>query len=171
MKEYLVCEIAYSYGVYLHKARRFTEEEKEGLAEWFKNEGFVGIGKSTKLEHISWTDLGKILKDRKLDGSFSGCSNSAYIISEEEWNTLLELDEQKRAEKEKKKTEKLIAEYRQTVEQCERQEKLYTREEAAEKYRNYNRLFNEGGEGYVPHFYTVEEYEFAKARLSELLKE
>lgn len=123
-----------------------------------------------KVDRKPWTDIGKILKDRSLDGSFRGCSNSAYIISEEEWKALIELNEQKRAEKEKKKTERLIAEYRQTVEQCERQKKLYTREEAAEKYRDYNRLFNEGGEGYVPHFYTIEEYEFAKAGLSELLK-
>lgn len=169
MKEYLICEVAYSYGIYLHKARRFTEEEKEGLAEWFKNEGFVGIGKSTKLEHISWTDIGEILKDRKADGSFSGCSNSAYIISEDEWKALIELNEKKREEKEKKKIEKSIAGYKQTIEQCEKQGKLYTKEEAAEKYRDYNRLCNEGGEGYVPHFYTIEEYEFAKAGLSELL--
>lgn len=72
--------------------------------------------------------------------------------------------------KEKKKIEKSIVEYRQIIEQCEKQEKLYTREEAAEKYRDYNRLYNEGGEGYVPHFYTIEEYELAKAGLSELLK-
>ncbi len=66
MEEYLVCEVAYSYGIYLHKARRFTEEEKQGLAEWFKNEGFVGIGDSTKLKYISWVDVRKVLKDKKL---------------------------------------------------------------------------------------------------------
>ena len=169
MEEYVVCEVAYSYGIYLHKARRFTEEEKQGLAEWFKNEGFVGIGDSTKLKYISWVDVRKVLKDKKADGGFSGCSNSAYIISEDEWNTLTELNEKKRAEKEKKEAEKSIAGYRQIIEQCEKQEKLYTKEEAAEKYRDYNRLYNEGGEGYVPHFYTIEEYEFAKAGLSKLL--
>ena len=170
MKEYLVCEVAYLYSIYLRKARRFTEEEKEGLAGWFKNEGFVGIGDSTKLKYISWIDVREVLKDRKDDGSFSGCSNCAYIISEDEWNTLTELKEKKRAEEEKKKTERSIAGYRQIIEQCEKQEKLYTKEEATEKYGNYNRLYNEGGEGYVPHFYTIEECEFAKNKLNELLR-
>lgn len=170
MEEYLVCEVAYSYGVSLCNARRFTEEEKKGYVEWFKDKGFVEIGDSTDLEYISWTDVKEVLKERKDDGSFSGCSNCAYIISEDEWNALVELNEKKRSEKEKKETEESIAEYRQIIEQCEKQEKLYTKEEAVKKRRDYNNLYNEGGEGYIPHFYTIEEYEFAKTKLNELLK-
>ena len=74
------------------------------------------------------------------------------------------------AEKEKKETEESIAECRKIIEQCEKQEKLYTKEEAVKKRRDYNNLYNEGGEGYVPHFYTIEEYEFTKTKLNELLK-
>lgn len=169
MKEYLVCEVAYSYGVSLCKARRFTEEEKKDYVDWFKDKGFVGISDSTDLEYITWVDVKEVLKERKDDGSFSGSSNCVYIISEDEWNALIELNEKKRSEKEKKETEESIAEYRQIIEQCEKQEKLYTKEEAAKKRRDYNRLYNEGGEGYVPHFYTIEEYEFAKTKLNELL--
>lgn len=170
MKEYLVCEVAYSYGISLCKARRFTEEEKKNCAEWFKDKGFVGLSNSTDLEYITWDDVREVLKERKDNGSFSGCSNCVYIISEDEWNALIELNEKKRTEKEKKETEESIVEYRQIIKQCEKQEKLYTKEEAAKKRRDYNNLYNEGGEGYVPHFYTIEEYEFAKTKLNELLK-
>lgn len=170
MEEYLVCEVAYSYGVSLCNARRFTEEEKKDCADWFKDKGFVKIGDSINLEYISWVDVRDVLKERKDDGSFSGCSNCAYIISEDEWNALIELNKKKKFEKEKKEIEESITEYRQIVEQCEKQEKLYTKEEAVKKRRDYNNLYNEGGEGYVPHFYTIEEYEFAKTKLNELLR-
>lgn len=75
-----------------------------------------------------------------------------------------------KSRKEKKETEESIAECRKIIEQCEKQEKLYTKEEAVKKRRDYNNLYNEGGEGYVPHFYTIEEYEFTKTKLNELLK-
>lgn len=172
MKEYMVCEIAYSYGISLRKARRYTEEEKKGCADWFKERAFSLISDSPniKLGYISWDDVYKILHERKDDGSFPGCSNSVYIISQDEWNALLELDDQKRIEKEKRETEESINECRKIIERCEKQEKLYTKEEAAQKRRAYNRLYNEGGEGYVPHFYTIDEYEWNKARLNELQK-
>lgn len=65
MEEYLVCEVAYSYGVSLCKARRFTEEEKNDYAEWFKDKGFVKISDSTDLECITWVDVRKLLKRKK----------------------------------------------------------------------------------------------------------
>lgn len=40
MKAYMVCAIAYSYGISLCKARRFTEEEKKGCATGLKKELF-----------------------------------------------------------------------------------------------------------------------------------
>lgn len=170
MEEYLVCEVAYSYGVSLCKARRFTEEEKNDYAEWFKDKGFVKISDSTDLKCIAWVDVRELLKERKDDGSFNGCSNCVYIVSEDEWKALVELNEKKRAEKEKKETEESIAECRKIIEQCEKQEKLYTKEEAVKKRKDYNNLYNEGGEGYVPHFYTIEEYELTKTKLNELLR-
>lgn len=172
MKEYLTCEVAFSYGISLRKARRFSEEEKEKYAEWFRDKGFVCLKSSFNidLEHITWEDVREVLNNRDDDGSFSGCSNVAYIISQNEWDELVELNAKKRLEKEKKEVEKSITECKQIIEKCEKQEKLYTKEEAAKKRRDYNRLYNEGGEGYVPHFYTIEEYEFAKTKLNELLK-
>lgn len=45
--------------------------------------------------------------------------------------------------------------------------KLRTNEERKVWEHNYNNLMNEGGEGYVPHYPSVEEYESAKARLNK----
>jgi hypothetical protein len=44
--------------------------------------------------------------------------------------------------------------------------KLRTNAERKVWERNYNNAMNEGGEGYVPHYPSVEEYEAAKARLN-----
>lgn len=172
MKEYMVCDIAYSYGISLCKARRYTEEEKKGCADWFKERAFSLISDAPNIElrYISWDDVYKILNERKDDGSFPGCSNSVYIISQDEWNALIELNERKKKEKEKRETEEAIDECKKIIDRCEKQEKLYTKEEAAQKRRAYNRLYNEGGEGYVPHFYTIDEYEWNKTKLNELLK-
>ena len=56
----------------------------------------------------------------------------------------------------------------ETIRMCEKQGKLYTKEEAKLERKKYNDVFNEGGEGYVPHFYTVDEYEFAKKRTEDI---
>ena len=39
------------------------------------------------------------------------------------------------------------------------------------KKKKYNDFYNEGEDGYVPHFWTAEEYEDAKAKLKELQSE
>lgn len=170
VKEYLTCKYATAYGVSLQKARRFTKEEKAGFADWYKEKGFVATSEQIKLEYIVWLDVREILKNRSEDGSFQGCGNSAYIISEDEWNELATLNNKKKLEKELASKLEEIKECEKTIEACEKQSELYTREEARKKAREYNILYNEGGYGYVPHFYTTEEYEFAKKRLSELTK-
>lgn len=169
MKEYLVCEYAMAYGISLRKARRLTEEEKMHVADWYKEKGFVGLPKTNiDLEYIDWQDMRKILGDRKEDGSFQGCNNSVYIITNDEWIALVNLNDAKKLEKEFTTKMKEIKECKNTIEACEKQSKLYTLDEAKKKAREYNNLYNEGGFGHVPHFYTMEEYEHAKRRLSEL---
>ena len=170
MKEYLVCEVADIYGVSLCHARRFNDEEKAGYAEWFRETGFVRISSypTIDLKEINWIDVGNILNDRKSDGSFNGCSNSAYIVTEDEWNKLIVLNNQKHNEKIAKENEESIKCYKTIIKNCEKQQKLYTKEEAIAKTKEWNDIHNEGGEGFVPHFYTIDEYEYAKKRLKEL---
>ncbi len=168
MKEYLTCMYAYAYGASLVKARRFTEEEKKHYVEGYKEKGFVGISKSIDLKELNWIDVREILNNRDDDGSFNGCGNCAYIVTEEEWNKLLELNNKRVAEKEKKERAGKIEYYKWAIAACEKQKKLYTNEEANEARRNYINVYNEGGEGFVPHFYTIDEYEEAKRELEVL---
>lgn len=51
---------------------------------------------------------------------------------------------------------------------AERQPRLYTADEVRRKIRDYRNAYLEGGEGYIPHFYTRSEYLRLKARLIAL---
>lgn len=169
MKEYLTCEYASSSGVSLQKARRFTEEEKNKFASWYREVGFVQTSDSVDLEYLTWLDVRSVLgESKKEDGSFPGCGNATYIITDAEWNRLIELNNDKKLAKEHAAKLAEIKECKEIIEACKRQGKLYTQEEAEDKARAYNNLYNESSYGYVPHYYTTEEYECAKMRLSEL---
>lgn len=170
MEEYLVLENAYVYGISLQKARRFTEEEKVNYADWFKERGFVSLGELVKLDEIMQCDLESIesIDLSKPDGEFNGSSNMSYIINKEAWEALITLNESKRKDRVQKEKQEKVNEYQKIIKACEVAPKLYTTEEAKQARINYNNLYNEGGEGYVPHFYTVDEYEWAKKNLAEL---
>lgn len=63
------------------------------------------------------------------------------------------------------------AEYKQSLENFlaeAAKHKLYTAEEAERARKNWINIVNEGGSGYVPHFYTFEEVESAKRELAEI---
>lgn len=169
MKEYLVCEVADSYGVSLCHARRFNDEEKAKYVESYRERGFVSTSSDIDLEYMNFIDVKNILNDRKSDGSFNGCSNSAYIVTEDEWNKLIALNDQKRNEKLAKEKAEDIEHYKKVIQACESQQELYTKEESIAKAKEWNDIHNEGGEGFIPHFYTIDEYEYAKKKLEELI--
>ena len=66
-----------------------------------------------------------------------------------------------------KDVERLIADCENALAAAAGQ-KLYTKEEAAIARQNWIDLNNEGGEGYVPHFWTYDEVESIKKKLEEL---
>lgn len=167
-----VLEDTYAYGMTLYEARRFTEEEKKGYAEWFQEKGLVPTADGIRLQHIGKFEDPLVDKIRKRGyiGMFRGCSNQAYEITNEEWDELLEHDRQAAKDKQIRELERTIDGYHYTIERCEAAPKLYTKEEAREKAIAYNNICNEGGEGYVPHFYTQDEYEFAKKGLQKSLQ-
>ena len=171
MKEYLVCETNLVYGNRLTKARRLTEEEKTHYMPRFREIGFVGIGDSVSLEYLSLHQIREILGDRDSDGRFVSSSEDVYIVSQDEWDKMIKMNEDQGRLKRKKELEEKIEDLQHTIESCESAKKLYTREESQAERKRYNDLFNEGGEGFVPHFYTVEEYEWAKENLKEYQKE
>lgn len=171
MKEYLVCETNLVYGNQLAKARRLTEEEKTHYVPRFREIGFVRVGDSVSLEYLSLHQIREVLGKRDGDGRFVSSSADVYIISQDEWNKMIKMNEEQGISKKKKDLEDKIKDLQCTIDRCESAKKLYTREEAQTERKRYNDLFNEGGEGFVPHFYTVEEYEWAKENLKEYQKE
>lgn len=74
--------------------------------------------------------------------------------------------EEEKAKKEKVEAERKRAEY--VIAECEKRLEhgaLKTRAEAKIWLENYNNAMNEGGEGFLPKVWTVEDYEEAKAVL------
>lgn len=169
MEEYWVVEYVPGYGISIQHARRLNDNEKKEYAEWYREKGFVGISNAVELDNISWEDLqDNNIRKGEPDGTFNGCYNEAYIISEDKKNMLLKLNEEKSKTKKALILSRKIQELEKTIKACENQGKLYTEEEAKKRYGDYNNVQNEGGYGYVPHFYTIQEYEYAKNELKTL---
>lgn len=170
MEEYLICSWSLTYGLFLLKARKFTQDEKKQYKEEFQENGFVGISKSIELEKLSHLDLQEIIKRplNESDGFLCGCSNVVFIIDQMQWDKMLSLNNDRKREKEIKEKAEKIEYYMSIVAACEKTPKLYTDEEAKQARINYCNAVNEGGEGFMPHFYTFSEYENAKKQLEIL---
>lgn len=161
-----VLEWAYSYGISLCEARWLTEEEKNHYSEFCRDTMMVAIDKSfINLKYVTWNDIPK----RDSDGQFNGCGNQVYILTDEEWDYYLALNEKRKAEHEQRKQEKRISYLKDTIRRYERQiVKPATRKEAIVIENRYNDAVNDGGEGFVPYIVNTEEYEYAKKELAEL---
>ena len=83
-----------SYGIEICAARRLTPEEKKHYAAWFAETGFIGVGSHVDLPCISHEDL----PNRPDDGSFLGCYNQAWIITEAEAASYEKLNRQRQNE-------------------------------------------------------------------------
>lgn len=86
--------------VTLIEARRPTEAETTGFAEWYKARCLLGVkgGEYTKLPYLRTSDVTNILGRSKSDGSFPGCENQAYIITADERTSLIALNTAKDAQ-------------------------------------------------------------------------
>ena len=91
---FLVIDHDFGYNTCILPARRLNEEEKKRYSKWFGESGFVGMGVRIPLKHIRYHDMPK----RKPDGTFSGGSDSVWIISPEEYDGYI--NENKNREKE-----------------------------------------------------------------------
>lgn len=91
MEEYRVLNWADGYVAYLATARRLNEEEKQPYSQWFRDTGFIKIGDSIALPQIHWDDCPK----RQSDGSFLGCTNWVWILTQQEWDAFVSLNEER----------------------------------------------------------------------------
>lgn len=150
-------------------------EKTVGLARWatveeeanYNHANVFDLAKAieqTPLEDITFEDVQKVITASDNDGFLY--NDALYVITNEQKEALLNYNTKEILEKESKQ----INYYKELIENIEKH-KLYHAQDVRKMKKQYNDIHNEGGEGYIPHFYTFEEYEYAKKQLAKLIKE
>lgn len=116
----------------------------------------------TPLEDITFEDVQKVITTSDNDGFWN--NDALYIITNEQKEALLNYNTKEILKKENKQ----INYYKELIKNIEKH-KLYHAQDIGKMEKQYNDLHNEGGEGYIPHFYTFEEYEYVKKQLAKLI--
>lgn len=146
-----------------------------GLARWatveeeanYNHANVFDLAKAIEaipLEDITFEDVQKVITTSDNDGFLY--NDALYVITNEQKQALLNYNTKEILEKENKQ----INYYKELIKNIEKH-KLYHAQEVRKMKKQYNDIHNEGGEGYIPHFYTFEEYEYAKKQLAKLIKE
>lgn len=146
-----------------------------GLARWatveeeanYNHANVFDLAKAIEaipLEDITFEDVQKVITTSDNDGFLY--NDALYVITNEQKEALLNYNTKEILEKENKQ----INYYKELIKNIEKH-KLYHTQDVGKMKKQYNDLHNEGGEGYIPHFYTFEEYEYAKKQLAKLIKQ
>lgn len=146
-----------------------------GLARWatveeeanYNHANVFDLAKAieqTPLEDITFEDVQKVITASDNDGFLY--NDALYVITNEQKEALLNYNTKEILEKENKR----INYYKELIKNIEKH-KLYHAQDVRKMKKQYNDIHNEGGEGYIPHFYTFEEYEYGKKQLAKLIKE
>lgn len=146
-----------------------------GLARWatveeeanYNHANVFDLAKTieqTSLEDITFEDVKKVITTSDQDGFLY--NDALYVITNKQKEALLNYNTKEILEKENKQ----INYYKELIKNIEKH-KLYHAQDVRKMKKQYNDIHNEGGEGYIPHFYTFEEYEYAKKQLAKLIKE
>lgn len=116
----------------------------------------------TPLEDITFEDVKKVITTSDQDGFLY--NDALYVITNEQKEALINYNTKEILEKENKQ----INYYKELIKNIEKH-KLYHAKDVKRMKKQYNDIHNEGGEGYIPHFYTFEEYEYVKKQLAKLI--
>lgn len=149
-----------------------------GLARWatveeeanYNHANVFDLAKTIEqipLEDITFEDVQKVITTSDQDGFLY--NDALYVITNEQKEALINYNTNNKIKKEKAQLTEEIYYYKKVIKECENH-KLYHKEDIEKIKKQYNNIHNEGGEGYISHFYTYEEYEYAKKLLSKLLK-
>lgn len=144
-----------------------------GLARWatveeeanYNHANVFDLAKAieqTPLEDITFEDVKKVITTSDQDGFLY--NDALYVITNEQKEALLNYNKKEILEKENKQ----INYYKELIKNIEKHQ-LYHAQDVEKMKKQYNDIHNEGGEGYIPHFYTFEEYEYAKKQLAKLI--
>lgn len=144
-----------------------------GLARWatveeeanYNHANVFDLAKAieeTPLEDITFEDVQKVITTSDKDGFLY--NDALYVITNKQKEALLNYNKKEILEKENKQ----INYYKELIKNIEKH-RLYHAQDVEKMKKQYNDIHNEGGEGYIPHFYTFEEYEYAKKQLAKLI--
>lgn len=144
-----------------------------GLARWatveeeanYNHANVFDLAKAIEkipLEDITFEDVQKVITTSDNDGFLY--NDALYVITNEQKEALLNYNTKEVLKKENKQ----INYYKELIKNIEKH-KLYHGKDVKKMKKQYNDIHNEGGEGYIPHFYTFEEYEYAKKQLAKLI--
>lgn len=144
-----------------------------GLARWatveeeanYNHANVFDLAKAIEkipLEDITFEDVKKVVTTSDNDGFLY--NDELYVITNEQKEALLNYNTKEILEKENKQ----INYYKELIKNIEKH-KLYHAKDVERMKKQYNDIHNEGGEGYIPHFYTFEEYEYVKKQLAKLI--
>ena len=156
----------YGSGCEIQGVRHLNEKEKAHYVEWARETTFVCTGdmEPIKLRHIKWEDL---LSRGGSDGSVNGGNNQLWLISPSEIDYYVALNAENAKTERIKELERRKHEFTQMLDEINRSG-LHTLEEAKRLTAQWIATYNEGGEGYVPHYYTFEEAEYVKSQLAAI---
>jgi len=150
------------------KTRWATDEEKKKLTKAFKDIMVYGI-EHHEINNLTYEDTEDLWKSGR-HVCFSGGHNDAVIISEEDADRLIQMDKMLGRKKKVGDLKELIRIYKEELKFLSSQ-KLHSGKEAKEAAAEWRKTMNEGGDGYIPHFYTYEELERCKDNLAKAEKE
>lgn len=159
--------------IFLSTARRMTGEEKKRYAKWCRDLMMYLTGEPVYLRSLGWREVNALAHtaDKDVIGLCPGGSGKLYALTDDEWAALIAADQQTADAKAVAERAERIDYLRDLLARADAQRvdgKLPFAAEAKEKARRYNNVYNEGGEGYVPHYYTQEEYDRMSAELATL---
>ena len=138
--------------------------DNTGYAEWCKDLMMKLVGDDKiVLPHIKWLER----PTRKHDGMFNGSNNQVFIITDEEKNYYIQINNQRAEEKAEMKRNNRIEYIKTALEQASKSKIYETLEEAIQAHKDYNDLHNEGGDGYIPHMWTRYEIEMLNNELEK----
>lgn len=150
---------------FISQARKLTDEEMlefkdcaPQIREEICERRLVSIGERIGIHGSFYDVLDMVgLASGASDGEI-GFEKNAWFLSEEQWGKCLQWERNYRI----KSLTCVLSWLKKKIGYMEKCELCKTQEEASKKSWIYNETVNQGGFGYVPAFYTVEEYERAK---------
>lgn len=158
---------------HLCTARYMTDDEKKSYADWCRDRMMLMTSEPIYLRSLLSGEIGALahIVGKELIGYFPGTSGRLYVVSDEEWDALIAANHQAAAAKADKERAERIDYLCTCLRRADAQRvdgNLPTTAEAREKALKWNNIYNEGGEGYVPHYYSQNEYDYLTAELAAL---